>query len=677
MSVSIVLLFLVGSNLHLAAASTPCDYRTILDGGYNIVTSDELYCFDSTSRTINQWSPKCSDDDALRQPRDQDMGFACETGTLVGYTQYDCDSSTGALGTEVTADSTLTVYTSCVQDSSLVCSAANVPSDPNSKLHVDPSYNIQAVDLVGNDTAGNDTTGNNGGDPVVYPLACDDGYGFESSVDMVYGYCSGTDDSNVNTYTVHPAVADSGCYAMCPANPTSLDVTPDNLQRVDIGTAQRSGSVTSASVVCSSGFMIAHNAPATYEFRCTGTLEGAANSGVYSCVGDCPVCVPACPAIYSSGNYDLSSISNTDDVPNLTVVEISDTVASGATVTATVECDSGFAVGANAPQNYEFTCAATEANDSFSAQYTMTAELAVCAPMCSKDNYVTIANAQTTVISDGGILGDKVSGTVVCKDKFSHGYDVSDEFDFTCSEGSEYIANGGEFGCGDEACPECFPICEIPDNDTTLTYSLADGKDIKPFGGKIPKGQNIIEVACKNESLNLAGVRFYSCKDDGTLGHTGKKDPTCDDSPVCTHPKVKNGKVSTFNNLKVGEKYEVICDAAHYFDVKTATEYGDGTKKSFYEIKVECLGEQFSEFVCHHGCLAPDFQGSTFPDMSTEDSAPYKAGAVVKFECLDNQAIVDGQAEATCDAGTIPSPVCGACSLTISTLLLLLTALLL
>lgn len=39
------------------------------------------------------------------------------------------------------------------------------------------------------------------------------------------------------------------------------------------------------------------------------------------------------------------------------------------------------------------------------------------------------------------------------------------------------------------------------------------------------------------------------------------------------------------------------------------------------------------------GCLAPDFDGATIPDMAEEGQAPFEMGAVVNFQCLDGQEI--------------------------------------
>jgi len=650
MSGPVVLLALL-SLVQVVISRQPCDYQEDLIEPY--LTDENLYCFDDegVAHEVDEFSRLCSSESFT--PRTDGMDVRCGDGfTLVGYSFYPCDTETGVLATTLGSDDTLTQYSACVADADAanICTGVDSASDSN-KLKVDQSFGTVAnIDLVPENST----------EFVSYAMTCDDGFGFMDDISIpVYGYCSGNTGGN-NLFTLD-GTAD-GCYEMCSPDNTNLaGVTLDREE------GSRARAVVFSEVVCPSGFDIAFGADDEYEFTCNGEKEGEADGGFYNCVEeDCPQCLAQCPA-----NPTEEQITNFGDVEFLASVSIAAPAASGQTVLAEVTCAEGYALAVGAETTYDFQCNSNENDtEASSGLWTLVNDFPVCHPGCPAENVAAIDFVDMVIISSvaSGVEGQTVEGIVTCDSGYALEAGVDVTFDFTCTSGTFVAAGDG---------PQCQKECTVPDSNGTFIF-FHDDEEME-MGRAVKPGRHHIELRCSNDTLKLVGPPTMSCTGDGELIHDDEMLPFCADTQICPAPKVENADLNTKNNLEVGGVFEISCKTSHYFDTKTVKEFnaGDLSKEKYTDLSVTCDGEAIRDFKCFFGCLAPDFAGKTFPDMAEEDQAPYEIGAVVEFQCLDGESI-EGDAEATCDIGGIPSPVCGVCSFALSlflTLALFLTLL--
>jgi len=635
MSGPVVLLALL-SLFHVAISLTPCDYQTDLIGPY--LTDENLYCFDDegVDHEVNEFSRLCSS--GTFTPRTDGMDVRCGDGfTLVGYSFYSCDTETGELATDLGSDDTLTQYSACVADADAanICAGVNVASAVN-KLKVE-SDAVENIDLVPVDST----------EYVSYAMACDDGFGFMDDVSIpVYGYCSGNTDGN-NEFTLDGT---DGCYEMCSPDNTNLEGV--TLNRED---GSRAGAIVSAEVVCPSGFETAFGAAEEYEFTCNGEKEGEADGGIYVCDEEaCPQCLAQCPA-----NPTADQITNFGDVEFLASVVITEPAASGQTVLAEVTCADGYSLEVGAERTYDFQCNSNENDtEASSGLWTLVNDFPVCHPGCPAETVSVMDFVEMVIISSvsSGVEGQTVEGIVTCDSGYALEAGVDVTFDFICTGGTFVPVGDG---------PQCQKECTVPDSNGTFIFYHEDEE--MEVGRAVKPGKHHIELRCSNDTLKLVGPPTMSCSGDGELTHDDEMLPFCSDTQICPAPKVENADLNTRNNLEVGGVFDISCRTSHYFDTKTVKEFnaGDLSKEKYTKLSVTCDGEAIRDFKCHFGCLAPDFAGKTFPDMAEQDQAPYEIGAVVQFQCLDGESI-EGDAEATCDIGGIPSPVCGACSFALS-----------
>lgn len=646
MSGPLLLLLLVG-----VATADYCVYDTGLIDEY-LADVENLYCFDGGELEIESYSKLCSAEDAFVTPRADDLSVRCPADeyTLVGYNNYFCDEETSELAAVIINDAVLTPFSYCNNDTAAICLGVNAANA--AKLLV--SGPVENIDLQGADDES----------IVYYGVVCDDGYDFVADVEgIVYAYCSSNLDG-ANVLSFHADVAADGCYETCPANPVNgdesnfSDVIP-NFSEAVVEEAQKSGAVVSIAVVCDEGYEIASDAAEEYSFSCDGLLEGVAASGLYSCGDACPVCLATCPA-----NPGLDNLAEVYD--NLASLVIAGESASGLTVAVEVVCEEGYGLANDAPVSYDFICSSDNETAASSGSYSLVGEAPACLPGCAEDTAEAIEFA-TFIKIESGFLGQVKEAFVVCDSTYSLPLGHDGAWEFVCEAGDDGPLSG-IYACAD-GCPVCEEFCVMPEDDDEFHFALADQSyDIADFPDGIPPGIDIIEASCKNESLNLVGHRFYSCLSGGEFNNTAEEVPYCADTPICEAPVLVNADVNTNHNLEVGGVYTVTCQSSYWFDVTTAQEYGDlSDDTSYYTATVECNGEELPAFTCYFGCLPPDFAGGvTSPDIATDGQAPFAMGAAVTFSCLDGNSLAPAEAEATCEPGGIPSPVCSACSMSIA-----------
>jgi len=559
--------------------------------------------------------------------------------TTIGYDEFECDLDTGVFSSDIVDSAVLSIHSSCVLSTDLtgVCQGTNVANDDKLLMDVTNAA-VQGV---------NDSS------IVYYSLSCDSGYSFADGVDSssVYGYCN---DASV-AYTFHADSDSAGCFAKCPANPTASLISDaiDNLESLVLAESAN-GAVQSAEVVCSSGFDTADGAAESYDFTCEGLLADNADEGSVTCGDSCPVCIATCPAdatpaFINDAADNLASLSNAQ-------------AKSGEVFSAEPVCDDGFALADDAESSYDYVCSSSINDTADGGMITCDdSSCPVCLAKCAANTAPEGGiDGMASLIIPEGVANEEVVGEVACDSDSAIAWeDLDTVYKFTCSPSADDGADEGAYVCGvDHACPVCESKCEIEANDE-LDFVYIDGTT--PSGLYAP-GHDHIEASCKNSSLSLIGERYASCS-NGSLSFEVEA-PVCADGDVCEHPAVTNAYLTNSDNVLAGEKYTIICDEGYTFDSIDAEIYG-----SYTEAVVSCRGMELADMVCYAGCGAPDIiGGSVQTGAAGAGQAAYEEGAEVVMKC--DGSVISGSETAVCEMGVVSAPVCGACNMAATSLLL-------